>query len=520
MGAGMRLLWIGRLGRSGLTLLATAWLLLACAGGAAVRTASRDSASAALWIDRVSYGVNSATWADYERLGPQGYLRAQLHATPAPLPAAAAAQIAQLQPGDTDPARLLIDINAENKRIAAMPEGPDKEQARKQLSEQGDRLAYQAARRHLLRAIYSPAQLREQMVWFWLNHFSVYQYKANVRWLVGDYEEQAIRPHALGHFRDLVLATLTHPAMLQYLDNAQNSVGHLNENYARELMELHVLGVDGGYTQQDVQALARILTGAGIVTTAAPPQLKTEWQPLYRRVGAFEFNPARHDFTPKMLLGRRIDARGFAEIEQAVDILVKQPACARFISKRLAQYFVADDPPPQLVERMAQTFQHSDGDITQVLQTLFDSGEFRASLGHKFRDPMHFVVAALRLAYDDRVLVNAHPVVSWLGALGEPLYGRQTPDGYALTEAAWASSGQMSRRFEIGRTLSAGPAGLFEPEDGTHASDGGFPQLAGKLYYAAIEPRLSVTTRMALQRAASQTEWNTFLLASPEFNYH
>ena len=180
------------------------------------------------------------------------------------LPAAIAAQIDPLEITRRDGASLLLEVSAAQKRINALTSPAEKEAARKLLNERASQLAYEAARRHVLRAIYASDQLREQLVWFWLNHFSVYAQKANVRWTVADYEERAIRPHVLGRFRDLVLATLTHPAMLQYLDNAQNAKGHLNENYARELLELHTLGVDGGYTQGDVQELARILTGAGI----------------------------------------------------------------------------------------------------------------------------------------------------------------------------------------------------------------------------------------------------------------
>ena len=242
------------------------------------------------------------------------------------------------------------------------------------------RLTYEARRRELLRAIYSPAQLKEQMVWFWLNHFSVFEQKANVRWLLGDYSERAIRPHALGHFRDLVMATLEHPAMLQYLDNAQNAAGHINENYARELMELHTLGVDAGYSQHDVQELARVLTGVGIAGRE-PPRLKPELRGYYLREGAFEFNPARHDFGPKKLLGKPLTKHGFAEVSEAVELLVHQKACARFISRKLAVYFVGDDPPAALVERMAQTFQDSDGDIAAVLRTLFTSPELAAQAG-------------------------------------------------------------------------------------------------------------------------------------------
>jgi uncharacterized protein (DUF1800 family) len=470
-----------------------------------------------LWLGRVTYGLDSEGVADYRRLGRERFLDRQLSARDTTLPPPIAAQINLLEVSHSDPEKWLADLNARYKSINAMPDGADKEQARKSLNDQGNKLAYEAIRRELLRAVYSPSQLQEQMVWFWLNHFSVNQNKANLRWLVGDYAEQAIRPHVFGRFKDLVLATLEHPAMLQYLDNNQNAVGHINENYARELMELHTLGVGSGYTQDDVQQLARVLTGVGI-NAGAPPKLKPEWQKLYRRSGAFEFNPARHDFGTKLLLGQKIEGSGFGEVEESVALIVRQPACARYISKELAVYFVADNPPPALVERMAQTFLKTDGDIAGVLRTLFLSREFSASLGGKFKDPMRFVVSSVRFAYDGRAIGNARPMLNWLNGLGEAPFGRPTPDGYPLTELSWASSGQMSRRFEIARAVGSGSAGLFDPEDGG-AGTGGFPQLSNRLYFEAVEPFLTVHTREALGRAASSQEWNTFLLSSPDFNY-
>jgi len=472
-----------------------------------------------LWLGRVTYGPTTATLAQYQKLGRKKFLATQLHPGDLSLPAPVADQIAALEISHTDGATLLARAVAEQQRINALPD-EQKDPARKTLNEQGNKLAYEAARRELLRALYSPAQLNEQMVWFWLNHFSVFQGKANIRWLAADYAERAIRPHALGHFRDLVLATLTHPAMLQYLDNAQNAVGHINENYARELMELHTLGVGSGYSQQDIQELARILTGAGVNASANTPTLKKEWQPLYRREGAFEFNPARHDPGAKTLLGTAFPGNpGFSEIENAVDLLVAQPACAQFISHKLAQYFVADDPPQALVDRMARTFQKTHGDIAAVLEVLLGSRELAASLGSQFKDPMHYVMSSIRFAYDGKILFNTRPVLNWLNALGEPLYGRQTPDGYPLTESAWSSSGQISRRFEIARAIGASNSGLFEPEDGSSPNTTGFPQLSTQLYFLALEPHLSAQARGALDRASSQTEWNLYLLASPDFNY-
>jgi uncharacterized protein (DUF1800 family) len=496
--------------------------ILAVAGAAVLPTwamSSELSREDIQWLDRVTYGPSTATVEEYRKLGRRRFLDDQLHPKDVRLPQQAADQIAALDLSHANAADLLATVFKEQQRINALPDETQKQADRKTLNDKGNKLAYEAARREILRALYSPAQLQEQLTWFWLNHFSVFQYKANDAWLVGDYAEHAIRPHALGHFRDLVMATLTHPAMLQYLDNAQNAAGHVNENYARELMELHTLGVGSGYTQQDIQELARVLTGVGVNASGNEPKLKPEWQRLHRRDGVFEFNPARHDFGGKTLLGQHIDGGGFEEVEKAVDLLVSQPACAQFVSRKLAIYFVADNPPRVVTDRMAKTFQKTHGDIAEVLETLFRSREFTGSLGAKFKDPMHFVVSTVRLAYDGKPIINTHPVVNWLNALGEPLFGRQTPDGYPLGEGGWASSGQISRRFEIARAIGSGNGGLFEPEDGSPAATTGFPQLSTRLYYVAVEPFLSSNVRTALDHAGSQLEWNTYLLASPDFNY-
>ena len=499
--------------------------LVSCAAPAS-RSASTAAADAlaplrhedAVWLERTSFGLDSATVADYRRLGRAGYLEEQLHGPPEELPAPIAAQIQQLTAHEADPLRRLQELQQRRKAINAMAEGPDRDQARKLLNDEGGQSAYRAIRLELLRAVYSPAQLREQMVWFWLNHFSVFQYKADLRWLILDYEEQAIRPYALGRFRDLVLATLEHPAMLQYLDNSQNAAGHINENYARELMELHTLGVNGGYSQEDVQQLARVLTGVG-VNAGPAPQLRPELRGLYVRRGAIEFNPARHDFSPKVLLGQRVSGRGFAEVEHAVTLIVQQKACARFVSRELAVYFMGDAPPSRLVDAMAATFQRTDGDIAATLRTLLLSPEFAAARVPKFKDPVHYVLSSARLAYDGHTISNSRPLLDWLNALGEAPFGRQTPDGYPLVASSWESPGQMSRRFEIARAIGTGNVHLFDAEDGGTATTSGFPQLSNRLYYEGIEPFLSATTRTALGQANSPQEWNTFLLASPEMNY-
>nr|WP_238686484.1 DUF1800 domain-containing protein [Xanthomonas dyei] len=408
------------------------------------------------WLQRATYGVDADGAAQLQRLCPKRYGALLLQPSDdAVLPAPIRAQLQGFDALHTPLETLLTRYEADKIRLQAMPDGDEKVALRKDWQARGGQMLTQARQAQLLRAVYAPDQLREQLVWFWLNHFSVYADKGRVKWMAADYMENAIRPNATGKFADLVMATLQSPAMLEYLDNAKNAKGKVNENYARELMELHTLGVHGGYTQQDVQQLALILTGAGLVpikAAGAPPvPAPVRGQPQVVRKGVFEFNPARHQPGDKMLLGQQIAAGGLDEIERAVQLLVRQPACARFVSQRMAEYFVSDTPPPALVARMASTFQRSDGDIAKVMQTMVNSAEFAQVQPRKFKDPNRFVVSAMRLAYEDQPVINAGPMASWVQQLGEPLFGRITPDGWSLQSQAWTSSGQLARRFEVAR---------------------------------------------------------------------
>jgi len=478
-----------------------------------------DEATRLRWLDRVSWGANAGSDAQLAQRGLALWMRDQLNPRPAPLPPAAQAQIDAMTISHTPLDRLVIVLDAQRKAADALPDEEQKKAARQAYQQELNRLAREAQQRFVLRALYAPNQLQEQMTWFWMNHFNVNLRKDNIRAMLGDYEENAIRPHALGRFRDLLGATLHHPAMLRYLDNAQNAANRINENYARELMELHTLGVGSGYSQADVQELARVLTGVGVSlqpADAPPPKLKAAIAADYRRQGLFEFNPNRHDYGPKTLLGEPIRGRGLAEADEALDRLARAPATARFVSRKLAVYFVADEPPPALVERMAAAFTHSDGNIAVTLKALFESPEFAASLGRKFRDPVHYVLAGVRLAYDERVIQNVNPMLGWIQRMGEPLYGHETPDGYPLNEAAWASAGQMNTRFEIARAIGANGAVLFRADDKTPLEKPAFPQLADSRAVRAMQGGLSAGTREALAQAKSPQEWNTFLLASPE----
>ncbi|MEX1826534.1 DUF1800 domain-containing protein [Luteibacter sp. CQ10] len=473
----------------------------------------------AAWLNRVTFGADSATVASFRDLGKRRFLDRQLHPSRDGLPAAVNAQIANLDVMKTPTATLLAQVRDRYREIKDMPDGDAKQQARKALQKQGNQYAQEAQSAELLHAIYDENQLREQLVWFWLNHFSVFQNKGRVRWLVADYAQNTIRPHALGKFRDLVMATLKSPAMLEYLDNAQNARDKVNENYARELMELHTLGVGSGYTQTDVQNLARILTGVGVNFDGQPRKIRRDLQPYYVQEGVFEFNPNRHDFDDKVLLGHTIKGGGFDEVEKAVDLIVSQPACATFVSTKLAKYFVSDDPPPALVDAMARTFRRSDGDIAEVMKTMLTAKEFTASLGKRYKDPTQFLVSTLRLAYDGKPVENPRPLVNWINQLGQAPFGRITPDGWPSADSEWSSSGQVAKRFEIARAIGSGANHLFDLDENGTRQRGGFPQLTTPTYYATLDPYLGPKTRNALSQATSQQEWNTFLLSSPEFNY-
>jgi uncharacterized protein (DUF1800 family) len=285
-------------------------------------------------------------------------------------------------------------------------------------------------------------------------------------------------------------------------------------------MELHTMGVGSGYTQEDVQELARILTGVGVnFQPPGPNAAKPPSQPDYIGSGLFEFNPARHDYGVKHFLGHTIEGRGFVEVEQALDILARHPATATFVSRKIATYFLSDTPPDALVQRLAQSFRSTDGDVASMLLMMFKSPEFTASLAAraKYKDPIQFVLSAVRLAYDNKVIRNAQPIMGWLNRLAAGLYNHPTPDGYPMAAAAWNSPGQMATRFEIARAIGSNAAGLFKAPPPDTAERPAFPQIASAFYFNVVQPTLSQATRDALEQAGSPQEWNMLFLSSPEF---
>jgi uncharacterized protein (DUF1800 family) len=326
----------------------------------------------------------------------------------------------------------------------------------------------------LLRAIYSNRQLDEVMTDFWFNHFNVFIGKGPDRYMINAYEREVIRPHALGKFKDILAATAKSPAMLFYLDNWQsvgpnselalyglqrrgnrrgrfasprpqkgkNRPSGLNENYAREIMELHTLGVDGGYTQKDVTELAKVLTG----WTIEQPQMG----------GGFKFNERAHEPGPKYILGRKIGEHGEKEGEEMLGLLARHPSTARFISRKLAMRFVSDNPPQTLVDRMAETFLKKDGDIREVLRTMFHSPEFWAADAYraKMKTPFEFVASAARAS--GAAIQNAMPLVGTLNRMGMPLYAMQPPTGYSMKAEAWVNSSALLNRMNFALQLASG----------------------------------------------------------------
>jgi uncharacterized protein (DUF1800 family) len=486
-------------------------------GGGAAGHAAPVSADVAL-LNRVTWGVDSSSLAALQRVGRRDYLQAQLHPDgQAALPAPVQAQIDALPLLRQPMMGWVVEMDQRRRDNEALGNDDAKKAAQQAYQQDMNHLARDAATRMLLRSLYSPDQLREQLTWFWFNHFNVHQHKGNLRVMVGDYEDR-LRRHALGRFRDLLIASATHAAMIRYLDNEHNAANRINENYARELMELHTIGIGAGYTQKDVQELARVLTGMGLNFDAAQPKIRPALQGLYVRDGATEFNPARHDMGDKLLLGSKVAGRGWPEIIDELGRLARHPATAQHVCRQLAIYLVADQPAPALVDMMVRAFLASDGDIAVTLQALFDAPEFAASLAHKFKDPVHYLVSALRLAYGGKVILNCGPLLGWLNRLGEGLYNRQTPDGYPLDQAAWSGSGQMATRFEIARAIGSSSAGLFRAE-GAAVDAPAFPQLSNALYHTALAPTFSDRTRLALDTATSPQEWNIMLLSSPDFMF-
>lgn len=302
----------------------------------------------------------------------------------------------------------------------------------------------------MMRAIFSKRQLFEVVTDFWTNHFNIDIRKNDDKWMKTVDDRQVIRKNAFGKFRDLLLASAQSPAMIEYLDNRTNVKGVANENYAREIMELHTLGVDGGYTQKDVQELARAFTGWTIV----PPRAALFGLYDFSQAGTFIFNPRQHDDTAKRVLGINLPAGGgINDATKVIDALAVHPSTAKFLSTKLARRFVADDPSDALVQRTANTYLAAGGDIRAVLGSILHSDEFKNSFAQKIKRPFEFIASSARAL--DMQLEDARQFSLALQLMGQGSFLHLTPDGYPDSGSAWINTNNLLARWNMSLMIAA-----------------------------------------------------------------
>lgn len=371
-----------------------------------------------------------------------------------------------------------------------------------------------------MRAIYSKRQLYEAMVEFWSDHFNIYLRKEDVMPLAKIVDDrEVIRPYALTNFRELLGASAKSPAMLLYLDNISNEQSHPNENYARELLELHTLGVNGGYTQRDVQEVARVLTGW---TVAKRGRLR----------GQFVFDEAVHDFGEKQILGRTFPAgRGEAEVEELLDLLASHPATATFLATKLVRRFVADEPPPDLIRQVAETYRQNNGAIQPMLRVIFLSEQF-ATAPPKLKRPHTYMVSALRAVRADFRLGRGRAMGDWMQTMGQPLFQWPPPDGYPDISSAWVAN--LLPRWNFAVALLHGDIpGTTVPLDDLLAAgkaataESALQLFAGLIYGRALRPEeldlfVSTIGSQSIQSGEGQLRLRdgiALMLASPEFQW-
>ena len=429
-------------------------------------------------LNRLGFGPRPGLVEQIEKTGLENWIQAQLHpenisdpvvdARLAQFPAlglTAAGLLDQYPPQGVAAKRLGMKVEEYQRHLQELAKQPG---GRNSLPfKDQNEIVNEMMEAKMVRAVYSERQLAEQLSDFWFNHFNIFIYKDMDRWYLIPYERDAIRPHVLGKFRDLLEATAKSPAMLYYLDNSSSADPHafdrlklhpararpgekfpqlggrrgLNENYGRELMELHTLGVDGGYRQEDVIDVARAFTGWTIESPRENP--------------AFYFDERIHDPDPKRVLGKKIKGGGIKDGEHVLDLLAKNPRTAQHISLQLAQHFVSDDPPPVLVARMAKTFEKSKGDIRAVLTAMIYSPEFwsRAAFRAKVKTPFELVASTTRALGAD--VDQPMQLAQWVSRIGEPLYQCVPPTGYSDNAATWVGTGALLNRVNFAVALTS-----------------------------------------------------------------
>jgi len=464
----------------------------------------------AIALNRFGLGARPA---DEPPAAPRRWLLAQL----ARYDAAAPAWARQPATGT-----LLADFQRRQRELRDAPEAD--RQALRQTQRRDAREGYLAAvNARLASALDTPAPFVERLVHFWSNHFAISVEKPQVLALAGAYEAEAIRPHVLGRFEDLLLAAVRHPAMLVYLDQAQ-SVGPgspaaqraaarnpqrtrgLNENLAREIMELHTLGVRTGYTQQDVTEFARALTGWSVAAEAAPAMAGNAPPPQPSPPddgvpAGFQFRPALHEPGPRTVFGRSYAQPGEAQARAVLHDLATAPATARHVASQLARHFVADDPPPALVDRLAQAFLRSSGDLPAVYRALVEAPEPWAAGPGKFKTPWEWVVSSMRAL--GRGELKGAQAAGLMNQLGQPVWRPGSPAGFDDVAAGWAAPDALVRRVELAQRFAAQAGNAVDPR-----------ALASRVLPGDA---LAPATAQAIARAESGSTGLALLLVSPDF---
>ena len=534
---------------SALGLLLTVPVLAAPDGGSKAAVNRNDGRTIDHVLNRIGFGARPGDVDRVRAMGLDRYIDLQLH--PERIPdSALAARLASLS-----------SIAMSSREIAEAYERPLEEFRRQRaasgredgappampgpVQQRANSVVLELSEQKVLRATYSERQLQEVLTDFWFNHFNVDARKGPDRFMLTEYERETIRPRVLGKFRDLLEATAKSPAMLFYLDNWMSAdpngphpdpramrMGRgrfgampvpprmarqagtgvdpnrarppsaarrgLNENYGRELMELHTLGVDGGYTQKDVTEVARAFTGWTIQNP--------------RQGGGFRFEPRLHDEGRKVVLGHAIaPGGGESDGEQVLDILARHPSTARFIATKLVARFVSDTPPQALVERAAQTFSKTDGDIREVMRTILTSSEFLSPAARraKVKTPFEFIVSAVRATGAE--VSDALPLVRAINQLGMPLYQCQPPTGYKDTADAWVNTGALVNRMNVALRLANGqlPGVAVDRDRLPAGSDDMIARLLGG--------DASDATRATIGKASTPPQMAALTLGSPEF---
>jgi uncharacterized protein (DUF1800 family) len=447
--------------------------LLTTAKGSPAPPQATEQTKATHVLNRLGFGARPGDVERVQKMGVREYIEQQLH--PESISDTRiderVASLASLHMSQTEifkhypqPQDLAKELGI-SKADQAANRGKIQQYMKTNMLERPAQLLQELISNKVIRGVESERQLQEVMTDFWFNHFNIYWDKGADRWLTTDFETNVIRPHALGKFKDLLLATAKSPAMLFYLDNylstspapaveaalkkrqannanaAKRKPG-INENYARELMELHTMGVDGGYTQKDVTEVARAFTG----WTIDRPRQDAE----------FNFRAGMHDRNEKTVLGNRLAAnRGIQDGEQVIDILARHPSTAHFIATKLVRRFVSDDAPESLVDKVAATYTKTDGDIREILRTIFYSDEFMApeNYGKKMKTPFEYAVSSIRALGGE---TGGNPqIAKAIGTMGQPLYQYQPPTGFPDRADYWMSDGALVARLNFAVTLAS-----------------------------------------------------------------